>query len=83
MLTHTQVEVISRHNRSSFPQTCQRWVEQPAVMYSGMGMDSWNIWHFYIDSFAHLFNTVNVLGLFDVSALVARCVALLFASPKI
>lgn len=72
-----QVEVISKHNRSRFPQACQQWVEQPAVMYSGMGMDSWNVFHFFVDSFDHIFNTVAVLGFFNVSSLIARSAQLM------
>ncbi|KAK9806479.1 hypothetical protein WJX73_001550 [Symbiochloris irregularis] len=67
-----KVEVLSKHNRSHFPQTCQRWIEQPAVMFSGMGMDTLNVYHTMFDSFALIFNTVAALELFNVSDMIAR-----------
>lgn len=69
----TQVEVVSRHNRSRFPQTCQRWIDN-AVMYSGMGMDTLNYYHTLFDSFGMVFNLVASLNLFNMSDMLARSV---------
>lgn len=67
-----QVEVVNQHNRQHFPQTCQKWIEQPAIMYSGMGMDSTNAFHHFFDSLNHIFHTAADLGYFNMTSMTER-----------
>ena len=66
-----QVEVLSKHNRSSFPE-CKGWVEQPTVMYEGIEWEHLNTYHFFVDNFIRLFATITDLKLFDIDRFLAR-----------
>lgn len=69
-----QVVVVSKNNRSEHLDSCTHWVEQPAVMFHGAGGDTVNYFHFWADSFSHVFNTIAELGYFDMGAFLARYV---------
>ena len=66
--------MVSKHNRSQFPDTCAHWVEQPTIMYYGIKEDHQNVFHFFMDSFARLWHTItDQLGYFNLEAFLARC----------
>lgn len=71
-MEHFKVVVVSKNNRSEHLDSCTHWVEQPAVMFHGAGGDTVNYFHFWADSFSHVFNTIAELGYFDMGAFLAR-----------
>ncbi|KAK9804085.1 hypothetical protein WJX73_005195 [Symbiochloris irregularis] len=67
-----KVEVVSKHNRSQFPQTCMRWVKAPTIIYSGAEVDAFNMFHFFADNLARVFTTAIKTGIINMDAFMAR-----------
>lgn len=64
-ITHVQVEIVDKHNKAYYPQTCSDWVQQPAIVYCGIEWDQLNIYHFFLDNFIRMFAAISDIGAFS------------------
>lgn len=63
--TTLQVEIVDKHNKAYYPQTCSDWVQQPAIVYCGIEWDQLNIYHFFLDNFIRMFAAISDIGAFS------------------
>ena len=69
-----QVTVVPPSAHGEHSDTCYRWVDQPAIWYSGTHFDHLNIYHFLCDNLVPLLTTARGQGWFDMEKFLARCV---------